>query len=477
MKLTVEEEGSGLGRVALQTVGCKLNRAETDWLARKFLEAGYQVVAPDQAADIYLLNTCTVTHIADHKCRKLLRLAHRRNPHALISVTGCYAERAPAELGSIDGVGLITGNRDKERIIEIIEDKANGHRARRKRSICEVSVHQPSPSKGEGMGEGELSYGDSPPPPNPIPPGEGELQSAPATEGLRADSPSFRTRALVKIQEGCSQPCTFCVVPRVRGPERSRPQDEVVAEVKARVAEGYKEVILTGTRIGRYGPGEGLRGLITRILEESDVQRLRLSSLEPPDLTPALLRLWEDSRLCPHVHLPLQSGSDSVLERMGRAYSTADYLRAVSLAREAIPNLALTTDIMVGFPGECEGEFNQSHRFCERMGFAGLHIFPYSPRSGTRAARMANTVADGEKKRRIHLMLDLAKGSSRRFRERFFSQRMNVLWEGKKDGIWFGLTDNYLRVFLPSQKQLANELLPVNLVAYKEDGVWGELTA
>ncbi len=425
--MTVEEEGSSPGTIALQTVGCKLNRAETDSLARKFFEAGYQVVAPDQATDIYLLNTCTVTHIADHKCRKLLRLAHRRNPDALIVVTGCYAERVPVELGSIEGVGLIIGNRDKERTVEIIEDKANGHRARRKRS---------SPQ-----------------------------------------NPPLRTRALVKIQEGCSQPCSFCVVPRVRGPEVSRPQEEVVAEVKTRVAEGYKEVVLTGSRIGRYRPGEGLQGLIMHILEESDVQRLRLSSLEPSDLTPDLLRLWEDSRLCPHVHLPLQSGSDSVLERMGRAYSTAAYERAVSLARNAIPNLALTTDIMVGFPGECEGKFNESYRFCERMGFAGLHIFPYSPRPGTRAAGMANTVGDGEKRRRTHLMLDLAEGSSRRFRGRFLGQRMSVLWEGEKDGIWFGLTDNYLRVFMPRQEQLANELLTTNLVALHDGGLWGELTA
>ncbi len=471
--MTVEEEGSSLGTIALQTVGCKLNQAETDSLARKFLEAGYQVVAPDQAADICLLNTCTVTHIADHKCRKLLRVAHRRNPDALIVVTGCYAERVPADLGSIEGVGLIIGNRDKQRMVEIIEDKSNGHRAPRTWGTSEVSVHQPSPSKGEGMGE--LPYRDFPPPPNHLPPGEGEFQPATATGRLRAQSPTLRTRALVKIQEGCSQPCSFCIVPRVRGPERSPPQEEVVAEVKARVAEGYKEVILTGTRIGRYGPGEGLPGLIRRILEESDVQRLRLSSLEPSDLTPDLLRLWEDSRLCPHIHLPLQSGSDSVLERMSRAYSTAGYRQAVSLAREAIPNLALTTDIMVGFPGECEGEFNESYRFCERTGFAGLHIFPYSPRPGTRAARMANTVEDGEKKRRIHLMLDLANISSRRFRERFLGRKMDVLWEGKKDGIWFGLTDNYLRVFLPSQEQLANKLLPTNLVAHKEGGVWGEL--
>jgi len=245
--------------------------------------------------------------------------------------------------------------------------------------------------------------------------------------------------------------------------------------VKARLAEGYKEVILTGTRIGRYGQDGGLSELIGHILEESDMKRLRLSSLEPTDLTPDLLRLWEDSRLCPHIHLPLQSGSDPVLERMSRGYSTADYLRAVRLAREAIPNLALTTDIMVGFPGETQEEFSDSYSFCERMGFANMHVFPYSARPGTRAARMEKTVEDGEKRQRMHAMLDLAKRSSQRFREYFLGRKVDVLWEGNKDGNWVGLTDNYLRVFLPSQAVLANELLAANLIAQKEDGLWGEL--
>jgi threonylcarbamoyladenosine tRNA methylthiotransferase MtaB len=334
-------------------------------------------------------------------------------------------ERAAVEVGGIEGVGLIVGNRDKERLAEIVQAKTNGH---------------------ESCRSGDI------------------LKSSP-----------FRTRAMVKIQEGCGQPCSFCVVPRVRGREWSRFQEDVIAEVKARVAEGYKEVILTGTRIGRYDHDGGLQGLVERILRESEVQRLRLSSLEPCDLTPELLNLWKDSRLCPHIHLPLQSGSDSVLQRMGRAYATADYERAAALAREAIPNLSLTSDIMVGFPGEGEEEFAESYRFCERMGFAAMHIFPYSARPGTKAARMADKVRDSEKKRRCQLMLDLARRGSQSFRERFVGQSMNVLWEGNKDGIWLGLTDNYMRVFLLSHELLSNSIVPTKMVAQHDGILQGEL--
>jgi threonylcarbamoyladenosine tRNA methylthiotransferase MtaB len=421
----VEEGRSGLGTVALQTLGCKLNQAETESLARKFLEAGYQVVAPDQAADVYLLNTCTVTHIADRKCRNLLRLAHRRNPEALIVATGCYAERAATEIGGIEGMGLVVGNRDKERLVEIVQARINGNGGCGSRDICKSSP--------------------------------------------------FRTRALVKIQEGCSQPCSFCVVPRVRGREQSRSQDDVIPEVKSRVVEGYKEVILTGTRIGSYGQEGGLRALVGRILGEGEVQRLRLSSLEPRDLTPELLNLWKDRRLCPHIHLPLQSGCDSVLQRMGRVYAIADYERAAALAREAIPNLSLTSDIMVGFPGESVDEFGESYRFCEHMGFAAMHVFPYSARPGTKAARMTGKIGDSEKKRRCQLMLELAHRNSRSFRERFVGRSMNVLWEGNRDGIWLGLTENYMRVFLLSRELLSNSIVPTKMVAQHDGILQGEL--
>lgn len=420
------EGWSGPGTVALQTLGCKLNQAETESLARNFVEAGYRIVAPDDAAGIYVLNTCTVTHIADRKCRNLLRLAHRRNPDALIVATGCYAERAAAEIGGIEGVGLVVGNSEKARLAEIVRARVNGN--------------------------GGCGSPDS-------------CKSSP-----------FRTRALVKIQEGCSQACSFCVVPRVRGRERSRPQNDIIDEVKARVAEGYKEVILTGTRIGRYEQDGDLRTLVDRILRESEIQRLRLSSLEPCDLTPELLNLWQNNRLCPHIHLPLQSGCDSVLQRMGRAYDTTDYERAAALAREAVPNLALTTDIMVGFPSEGEEEFGESYRFCERMEFAAMHVFPYSARPGTEAARMADKVGDGEKKQRCQLMLDLARRGSQSFKRRFVGQTMNVLWEGNKDSIWFGLTENYMRVFLLGQEQLANQILETKLVAQHDGLLQGELT-
>jgi threonylcarbamoyladenosine tRNA methylthiotransferase MtaB len=414
-----------LSTVALQTVGCKLNQAETESLARQFLEAGYRVVAPEQAADIYLLNTCTVTHIADRKCRSLLRLARRRNPEALIVAAGCYAERSATDLCSIEGVGLVVGNRDKERLVEIVKAKTNG----------DIGCKQDIVPRGS----------------------------------------LFRTRALVKIQEGCSRSCSFCVVPRVRGRETSRTQDEIIAEVRSRVAEGYKEVVLTGTRIGSYGHDGGLGGLVERILKEIDVVRLRLSSLEVCDLTPEFLKLWEDRRLCPHIHLPLQSGCDSVLQKMGRAYSTAEFEQAVKLARDAIPNLALTSDIMVGFPGESEEEFKESYRFSERMRFASMHIFPYSARPGTKAAKMGGKVDDAEKKRRSQLMLDLASRSKQGFRERFLGQSMDVLWEGNKGGVWFGLTDNYMRVFASSHEVLANQIVPARVVALHDGILWGEL--
>ncbi len=422
-----EEEGPGISSIAkigIQTIGCKLNQAESESLARRFLEAGYQIVSPDANPDVYLLNTCTVTHIADRKCRHLLRLAHRRNPKAIIVVTGCYAQRAGQELSQIEGVTLVVGNEDKERLLDIIRAGIVGF----------------SPSSE----------------PSPW--------------------PRFRTRALVKIQDGCSEPCSYCIVPRVRGRERDVPQQQILAEVEARVAEGYREVLLTGTTIGGYKGDGGLEGLVRRVLSQTGVQRLRLSSLQPQDLSPSFIQLWNDSRLCRHLHLPLQSGCDTVLQRMRRSYSTADYERAVTMARELIPQLAVTTDVMVGFPGESDEEFETSYRFCERIGFAGLHIFPYSARPGTVAARMAHNVQQETKKKRSQIMLHLARKSAQSFRRRFLGRSLAVLWEEeKRDGIWSGLSDNYIRVFSKSEEQLRNRLLSVRLTREHGSGLWGSV--
>ena len=405
-------------KIALDTLGCKLNQAETELLAKQFLEAGHRLVSSADEADVYILNTCTVTHIADSKSRHLLRLAHRRNPEALIVATGCYAQRMPQALAQLDGVGLVVANDEKLNLLRLLQER--GYLAR------------PAPFPGSFAAS---SYSLS------------------------------RTRSFVKIQDGCNSFCSYCIVPLVRGREKSPPVEQVIAEVRQRVAKGYKEVVLTGTEIGLYNcDGAGLKGLLERILAETDVSRLRLSSLQPQEISAELIGLWRDSRLCPHFHLSLQSGSDGVLSRMKRRYSTRDYQEAVSLIRAQAPNAAITTDVIVGFPGETEAEFAESLGFCRQMEFARIHVFTYSPRPGTQAAQMPEPVASKVKKPRSQKMLALAEESAHNFRRRFLGKTMTVLWERQSDdGIWSGLTDNYIKVHTRSSEDLTNKLLPVKV--------------
>jgi len=261
----------------------------------------------------------------------------------------------------------------------------------------------------------------------------------------------------------------------VRGREKSIPIAQVVAEVKRRVAEGYKEVVLTGTKIGSYNyEGAGLGGLLQRILTETDVERLRLSSIQPQEIFPELIGLWRKGRLCRHFHLSLQSGSDGVLGRMKRGYTVNDYQQAVALIRGMVPEAAITTDIIVGFPGETEAEFQESYELCQQMEFARIHVFPYSPRQGTQAARMPDQVGDRIKHERSQKILALARDSAQNFRQQFLGKTMMVLWEKRSgDGVWSGLTDNYIRVYAKSDKDLTNKLLPVKLAEIRGDGVWG----
>jgi len=409
------------GTVALQTLGCKLNQAESESLARQFATAGYRIVHHSDGADIHVINTCTVTHVADRKSRHLLKATRRRNPDALIVATGCYAQRAPQELASIEGVDLVLGNKGKNRLVQILENRGVIH------PIAEARPF-----------------------------------------------PMLRTRSLIKIQEGCNQFCSYCIVPRVRGRERSLPLEQIVDEVKARVAMGYREVVLTGTQIGAYKPS--LKALLRCILAETDGARLRLSSLQPQDLTPGLIALWADKRLCRHLHLPLQSGSDPVLRRMRRRYSVADYETAVAIVREAIPDIAITTDIMVGFPGESDEEFEESYRFCQQMGFARIHLFPYSERPGTVAAAIPEKVEERAKKERGERMLALAQEAAWRFEEQLLGQDVSVLWERESgERVWSGLSDNYVRVFARSGGELTNILAEARLVGRHKERLWGEL--
>jgi threonylcarbamoyladenosine tRNA methylthiotransferase MtaB len=399
--------------IALDTVGCKLNQAESQLFARQFAEKGYRLVPADNGADVYILNTCTVTHVADGKCRKLLHQARRRNPDALVVAVGCYVERARQDLARLAGVDLVLDNSQKMNLVSRLEE--SGY-------LSPPSV--PTQTKA-----------------------------------------NFRTRAFVRVQDGCNNFCTYCIVPLVRGREQSLSTDGVISEIKQRIAEGDKEVVLTGTEIGAYKcEGVGLSGLLKRILAETGIARLRLSSLQPPEITPELLELWPDERLCRQFHLSLQSGSDAVLQRMGRRYTTNDYKRAVEQIREAVPGVAITTDIIVGFPGESDDEFKESYDFAKQMRFARIHVFPYSPRPGTKAAAMPNHVGDKVKQERSRKMLALGRQAVRNFRKRFVGKTVMVLWEKQTGGVWSGLTDNYIRVFTKSDKDLTNKLVPVKLV-------------
>lgn len=415
--------------VALDTLGCKLNQAETELLAKQFTKAGYRLVKTSDMVDVYVLNTCAVTHIADRKSRQLLRRAHLDNPSARIVATGCYAQRAPEELFKIEGIDLVLGNEQKPLLVQMLEGFIN--------RIGLVGSHN-----GGGRENG------------------------------------FRTRTIVKIQDGCNSCCSYCIVPLVRGGERSVRFDHIINELRQRVVAGYREVVLTGVEIGAYNDnGIGLKELLEQILNKTDITRIRLSSLQPQEVTEELISLWRDKRLCPHFHLSLQSGSEGILQRMARSYSAGQYGEAVSLIRSVLPQAAITTDVIVGFPGETDVELEECYQFCQRMDFARIHVFPYSLRQGTTAARMIGQVAVAVKKLRSRRMQTLSEESALNFRKRFLGETMAVLFEQQSDGVWSGLTDNYIRVYVRSSENLSNKLLPVKLTTAGTNKLGGVIAA
>jgi len=411
--------------IALDSLGCKLNQAEMEILSCQLTGAGYRLVSPSEAADLYILNTCTVTHVADRKTRQKLRGYRRLNPKAAVVAVGCYAERAPGELQKLAGIDLAIGNDDKSNILRILKDAGY---------------------IGKGVETSATSLYEN----------------------------SRRTRAFLKVQEGCRNFCAYCIVPYVRSREASVPVDSILKDINQRVTEGFREVVLTGTEIGQYQDnGVDLRGLIECLLLETGVTRLRLSSLQPSEVSSKLINLWRDGRLCSHFHFSLQSGSDSVLSRMNRRYGTNDYRQTVTLIRDVVPDVAVTTDVIVGFPGESESEFRETLDFCRDMQFARIHVFPYSLRQGTVAADMPGAVSDAIKKERSRQMLALAEDSTRSFIKRFLGQTREVLFERKSGGVWSGLTGNYIKVYVKSGNDLTNQLLLVKLEKAYNDGVWG----
>jgi threonylcarbamoyladenosine tRNA methylthiotransferase MtaB len=419
-------------RVALTTLGCRVNFAETDQLRGVLAGAGYCLVPFEEEADVYIVNTCTVTHVADRKSRQLLRQAARRNPRAVVVAAGCYVDVAAQLLSRLEGVDLVLRKEDEPFLV----------------SRLEVALRQ------RGL-----------PAPHP------------RTPPQRVFSPASRARALIKVQDGCDNRCHYCIVAIARGPARSRPAEEVLEEVRAAERAGYREIILTGVNLGAYrGPnGERLDWLARRILEETRIERIRFSSIEPQDFPLGLLDLWPEPRLCRHFHLPLQSGCDRVLERMGRHYRWADYRRLVATIVERVPDVALTTDLIAGFPGETEEEFRESLAAVSSLPFSDLHIFPFSPRPGTPAATMPEQVSPAVRRQRCEALHALAHELAIRFRSRFVGRTLSVLWDGRQGERWSGLTDNYLRVVTCSDGDWLGQVTPTRLQSLQGTTLQGEI--
>ena len=451
--------------VAIHTHGCKLNQSDSSQIARQFLAAGYRLVDSPADADVFVLNTCTITATADAKARQALRTARRKNPDVVIVATGCYSQRAAQELNQLDAVSLVVQNTEKDSLVSLVAKISEVSQVSRLSAVTEISEPElPLPSHGT----------------NTV--GLTDHISNIQTKRTSVSRNIGRLRAMIKIQEGCNQVCAYCIVPKVRGRERSIPLDTLVEQVNRHVAEGGKEVVLTGTQLGTYGfdlPGTDLTSLLKRLLIETQVSRLRVSSLQAQEITPELLDLWQEQRLCPHFHVPLQSGSDSILQIMRRRYDTAKFDRTARLIRYTVPDAAITTDIIVGFPGEGEAEFRKSLRFADSVGFSNMHVFPYSTRPGTSAAYLDNMVPEPIKDERMNEMLAMSRRNFLAFREQQSGEMRPVLWQSSRETggetWWSGLTDNYLQVSARSDQNLRNTITLARLHEMDGDSVNAEV--
>jgi threonylcarbamoyladenosine tRNA methylthiotransferase MtaB len=426
-------------KVHLKTLGCRLNEAELETWAQAFQKSGHSITKQAEAAQLIVLNSCAVTQDAARKSRQLIRKIHRDNPHAKLVVSGCYATLNQDEAASLMGVDLVVSNQDKDQLVE--------------KTLTELNMDSMPAMSTE---PGEISL---------------------FTRG--------RQRAFVKVQDGCRYRCTFCIVTVARGEEVSRPVQAVVQEINALHQQGITEVILTGVHLGGYGSdlGNNLSDLIKAILAETDIPRLRLGSLEPWELPEGFFKLFRNPRLMPHLHLPLQSGSDSVLRRMARRCKTEEFAAIVSQLRSQIPHFNITTDIIVGFPGETGQEWQDSFDFIKQTGFGHIHIFTYSSREGTKAATLPNQVANEIKKQRSRQLHELANDMKLNFCRDNIGHEFPVLWEGYCEPLEggkqrvFGYTPNYLRVgcVISSDETVENQTLAARLTAVGEGCVLGEI--
>lgn len=426
-------------KVFLDSIGCRLNQSEIETMARQLLAGGHELVTRAEEADKVVLNTCAVTRAAARDARRKTRRYHRKNEGAEIVLTGCYATVAPEELGAVKGAGRLVPNAEKEQLVQMLNPAAG----------------RDAPSFDQEPILREILTGQV-----------------------------GNTRAFVKVQDGCDNRCTFCITTVARGEGRSRQPGDVVNEIHGLAAAGYREAVLTGVHLGSYGHDfgneSGLRELVEAILRHTEIPRLRLSSLEPWDIDPAFFDLWEDERLLPHLHLPLQSGSDRVLRRMARRTRRDTFRELAEAAYERIPDLNLSTDIICGFPGETEADFEESLDFVREIGFSRLHTFTYSPRPGTAAAEMPGQLPKPERKERTRQMIALGEELSLAFHSRYEGRMMKVLWEAVAGANgqgtrWVGYTENYVRVTANGPADLFNRITRVRLSDARPDGLEGEI--
>lgn len=429
-----------LPRVALTTLGCKVNQFETEVMEGLFKERNYEIVDFDEQADYYIINTCSVTHLGEKKSRQLIRRAMRLNPQAIIAVTGCYSQIAPEQVSEIKGVKVVIGTKERHKIVDLVEQAA----------------------KEEGIINAIT-----------------DIMKAKEFEDIPLFQAPGRTRAFLKIQEGCTNFCTYCIIPYARGPLRSRKIDSVKKEAEKLVEAGFKEIVLTGIHLGAYGRDlDGAINLVDAVkavLSIEGLKRLRLGSLESIELSPELFSvLVDDRRFCAHLHLPLQAGQDDILKSMNRHYTTAEYKKLIAEVFKAVPNVAISTDIIVGFPGETEAMFEESLAFVKTMNFAKMHVFPYSKRQGTPAAEYPDQIDERVKKERAHRMQALADEKAKQFHDSFIGKIVEVLFETRHDNVTDGLTENYIRVYVDSAAVHPGELYKVHLEKHYKDGLWGK---
>lgn len=455
-------------RVALHNLGCKVNSYELDVIGQKLREKGFIIVPFDEKADIYMINTCTVTNIADRKSRQMLHQAKKRNPEAVVAAIGCYVQTGTEQALADGAVDLVIGNNRKKDAAEILAEYLETAEASGRTGQKDGTDAADRPDKT--LGGRTLA----------------DIGRETAYEEMQLTETAGHTRAYIKIQDGCNQFCSYCIIPYARGRVRSRREEDILREVRGLVSAGFREIVLTGIHISSYGldfagiknpaegesfPHERLLHLLNELNKIEDLARIRLGSLEPRIVTPAFVaELKGIGKLCHHFHLSLQSGCDETLARMNRHYTAREYLEKVQLLREAFGNPAITTDVITGFPGETEAEFEQTRQFLETVNFYEMHVFPYSRREGTAAAARKDQIPETVKKKRSEILLALAKKQAKAFRESYIGESVTVLFEERKeiDGVFcqVGYTGEYIRAAKKTGEDLSGKICTGKLAGF-----------